>query len=186
MSRKELYEVEIVVPGRADHLVPRAPALPRRLPVPRAAVRGDPGGGRVRPGRGGAPDPRGPAHVRGPRPRQGARPRRVVAARDGPAASARGERRAPRSRRRRALRRLRGAARGDPVRARPPRGGARVRAPVRPGHRRRGRRPLRLDVRERADAGLRRRGPQGRHGAPAPGRGARRVPAPVARRLRRR
>ena len=73
-------------------------------------------------------------------------------------------------------RRLAGAPRGDPVRARQPRRGARVRARVRPRDRRGGRRPVRLDVRERADAGLRRRGPEGGDGAAPPRRGARRLP----------
>ena len=69
------------------------------------------------------------------------------------------------------------ARRGDPLRAREPRRGARVRAPVRPRHRRGGRRPLHRDVRERADAGLRRGGPRrGRRAAP-PRRGDWRLPA---------
>ena len=56
---------------------------------------------------------------------------------------------------------------------------------VRPRDRRRGRRPLRLDVRERADAGLRRRGAQGGHRAAPPRRGAGRVPRARPPRLRR-
>ena len=67
-----------------------------------------PGGGRERPGRRRAADPRGPAHVRRHRAAQGRRPRRVVAPRDRSAAAPRRQRRAARHRAaRRSLRRAR-------------------------------------------------------------------------------
>ena len=63
--------------------------------------------------------------------------------------------------------------------------GARVRAPVGPRPRRRARRPLRRHVRERADRGLRRRGPGGGPRAAPPRRGDRRVRPARQRRVRR-
>ena len=97
--------------------------------------------------------------------REGRRPRRVVAAGDGPAAATRHQRRAPRSRRGDAARAVRGAERIDPGRARQPRRGHEVRDAVRARARRAARRPLRRHVRERPDRELRRRGPQGGRGA---------------------
>ena len=62
------------------------------------------------------------------------------------------------------------------MRARQPRRSARVRAPVRTRDRRRGRGQVRVDVRQRADPGLRGRGAEGRDRAPSPRRRARSVP----------
>ena len=76
-------------PGSDDDGVPDAAARARRPSVPRAAVRADPGRGRVRACGLRPPDPRGPADVLRHRTAQGARPRRVVAARDRTAAPAR-------------------------------------------------------------------------------------------------
>ena len=65
MTREELKEVEIAVPGRMTTAFLVAALLPgRRVPLPRGAVRRDHGRGRERRRRGRAPHPRGPAHLR--------------------------------------------------------------------------------------------------------------------------
>ena len=84
--------------------------------------------------RAGPDHPRGPAHVPRLGPREVPRSRRVVAARDGPAAPARRQPRAARSRRRGGARGVGDPARVDRRRARAPRGGARVRARLRARH----------------------------------------------------
>ena len=109
MTLDELRDVEIVVPGHADHLVPRASSRARRLPPSRGAIRGDPGRDRFGAGHGGAAHPRGSADLRELRAREDPRSRRVVAARDRAAASARRERRAARPRREGPARRVRGS-----------------------------------------------------------------------------
>ena len=136
LSRDELRETEIVVPGRDDDGVPHPAAVPRRVPLPRAPF--DQILDEVREGRAeaGPADSRGPADLRVARAREVGRPRRVVAARDRPAAAARHQRRAARSRRGDAARALGGAARVDPGRARQPRGGHAVRDAVRARSRR--------------------------------------------------
>ena len=101
LDPEELRELEIVIPGRRHDRLPHAPARARRRPAgARAAVRPDPRRGRLRPRRGRPADPRGAAHLRPGGAPQGARRRGVVAGGDGPAASARRQRRPARSRRR--------------------------------------------------------------------------------------
>ena len=153
--------------------------------VPRAAVRRDPGRGRVGPRRRGPADPRGPAHVRGLRPRKVLDlgewwlletglplPLGVNVARRDLGDDVLGERLAGA----RARRSSAGSTTAAEALEYALQFGRGIDAAVADR--------FVVDVRERADAGLRRRGAQGRHRAAAPRRGARRVPGARRDRLR--
>src|ERR671932_506608 len=90
------------------------------VPLPRGAVRQDPGGGLVGRRARRPAHPRGTAHLRRCRSHQDRRPRRVVAPRDRSAPAPRRERRAARPRRGHAARALRSAPRVDRGRPREP------------------------------------------------------------------
>src|SRR6185503_2725952 len=98
------------------------------------------------------------------------RPRRLVEGGDRRPAAAGRQRHPPRPARGDQAPALPPAAREHRLRPRAPAGGARLRAALRPRHRGRPRprRPLRRHVRQRVDAGLRRRRPRRRPASPRP------------------
>ena len=167
--------ITVAVPGHADDGVSHAaPVRPGRR-LRRDAVRSHPGC-RAEGRSGGRPaDSRRAAHLPGRRAEEDRRPRRVVGrAHRRAAAAARRQRHPPRPRAGHDQEGVAPAAREHRVRAGAPRGGARLRAAVRPRPRSRQGRPVRRHVRQRAHPRVRRARPRGRS-APA-GRGVGEAP----------